>query len=84
MPLELTRSERDLLLNIEVLAPDTAKKLQSAKLQGNVYRVECGAEAVNALIGGLDEEAGRTDETYLARAYEELRRKLERTIQPAR
>ncbi len=76
--LELTRSERELLLNILHIAPEVEKKILSARITGNRYHIEFAPAEIEGLMNGLTSEANATKDRTLARAYEELRQKLEK------
>ncbi len=76
--IELTRSERELLLNIRHIAPDVEKKIVSSRITGNRFHIEFTQPEIEGLLGGLGSEANYTDDRTMARAYEELREKLEK------
>jgi hypothetical protein len=76
--IELTRSERELLLNIRHLAPDVEKKIISSRITGNRFHIEFTPGELEGLLGGLASEARASDERTMARAYDELREKLEK------
>ena len=78
---ELTRSERELLLNILHIAPDVEKKIISARITGNRYHIEFAPKEIEGLMNGLASEVNATDDRTMARAYEDLRQKLEK-IEP--
>jgi hypothetical protein len=75
---ELTRSERELLLNILRIAPDVEKKILASRITGNRFHIEFTPQEMDGLLGGLGSEANATDDRTMARAYEELREKLEK------
>jgi hypothetical protein len=75
---ELTRSERELLLNIRRIAPEVEKKIVSSRITGNRFHIELAPAEVEGLVAGLASEANYTDDRTMARAYEELRQKLEK------
>jgi hypothetical protein len=75
---ELTRSERELLLNILHIAPDVEKKIISARIDGNRYHIEFAPKEIEGLLNGLASKANATDDRTMARAYEDLRQKLEK------
>jgi hypothetical protein len=75
---ELTRSERELLLNIRHIAPDVEKKIVSARITGNRYHIEFTPSEMEGLLAGLSSEANYASERTMARAYAELRDKLEK------
>jgi len=76
--IELTRSERELLLNILHIAPEVEKKIISSKITGNRYHIEFEPKELEGLMAGLASEANATDDRTMARAYEDLRQKLEK------
>jgi hypothetical protein len=76
--IELTRSERELLLNIRHLAPDVEKKIISSRITGNRFYIEFTPGELEGLLGGLASEAHASDERTMAKAYDELREKLEK------
>jgi len=75
---ELTRSERELLLNIRHIAPEVEKKIVSARITGNRFHIEFQPAEVEGLMAGLASEMNYTPDRTMARAYEELRVKLEK------
>jgi hypothetical protein len=77
--IELTRSERELLLNILHIAPEVEKKIVSSRITGNRYHIEFEPKEIEGLMNGLASEANATDDRTMARAYEELREKLDKS-----
>ncbi len=75
---ELTRSERELLLNILHIAPDVEKKIVSTRITGNRFHIEFTPQELEGLLTGLASESNATDDRTMATAYEDLRRKLEK------
>ncbi len=78
LTVELTRSERELLLNILHIAPEVEKKIISSKITGNRFHIEFTPKELEGLMSGLASETNATDDRTMARAYEELRQKLEK------
>ena len=78
LTIELTRSERELLLNILHIAPEVEKKIISSKITGNRFHIEFTPKELEGLVNGLNSEMNATDDRTMARAYEELRVKLEK------
>ncbi len=78
LTVELTRSERELMLNILHISPEVEKKLVSTRITGNRYHVELTAAELQGIVNGLASESNHTDDRTLARAYDELREKLEK------
>jgi predicted DNA-binding transcriptional regulator YafY len=76
--IELTRSERELLLNILHIAPEVEKKIISSKITGNRFHIEFTPKELEGLMSGLASETNATDDRTMARAYEDLRQKLEK------
>jgi hypothetical protein len=75
---ELTRSERELLLNILHIAPDVEKKIVGSRIDGNRFHIEFTPSELEGLLNGLTSESHATDDRTMARAYEELRQKLDK------
>ncbi|HVO39591.1 MAG TPA: hypothetical protein VMV03_11245 [Spirochaetia bacterium] len=75
---ELTRSERELVLNILHIHPDVEKKLMSTRITGNRYHLEFTSAELQSILTGLTSESNHTDDRTLARAYDELHEKLEK------
>ena len=75
---ELTRSERELLLNIRHITPEVEKKIVSSRITANRFHIELTPPELEGLMAGLASEANYTDDRTMARAYEELREKLEK------
>jgi hypothetical protein len=78
--IELSRSERDLLLAIKGLNPEVERKLKVATMQGNTFRVKYTDVILNGLIDGLKAECDKTGDATLAKACGDLRGKIERTL----
>jgi hypothetical protein len=78
LTVELTRSERELVLNILHISPEVEKKLISTRITGNRYHIEFSAAELHGIINGLSSESNHTEDRTLARAYDELREKLEK------
>jgi hypothetical protein len=78
LTIELTRSERELLLNILHIAPEVEKKITSSRITGNRFHIEFNPKELEGLMNGLASEANATDDRTMARAFEELRQKLEK------
>jgi predicted DNA-binding transcriptional regulator YafY len=79
MTIELTRSERELLLNILHIAPEVEKKIISSRITGNRFHIEFTPQELEGLLNGLASESNATGDRTMARAYEDLRQKLEKT-----
>lgn len=77
---ELTRSERELVLNILHIHPDVEKKLVSTRITGNRYHLEFTQAEVQGILNGLTSESNHTDDRTLARAYDELHERLEKIL----
>jgi hypothetical protein len=77
--IELTRSERELLLNILHIAPDVEKKILAARITGNRFHIEFTPTELDGLLTGLAAEANANADRTMARAFDELREKLEAT-----
>ena len=73
-----TRSERELVLNILHISPEVEKKLTSTRITENRYNVELTVAELQGIVNGLTSESNHTDDRTLARAYDELREKLEK------
>ena len=80
---ELTRSERELLLNIRHITPEVEKKIVSSRITGNRFHIEFTPAELEGLMAGLASEVNYTDDRTMARAYEELRQKLEKLEEEA-
>jgi hypothetical protein len=78
LTVELTRSERELVLNILHISPEVEKKLVSTRITDNRYHIELTTAELQGIINGLASESNHTDDRTLARAYDELREKLEK------
>jgi uncharacterized protein (DUF1778 family) len=77
--LELTRSEKDLLLNDLDVPPEIDAKLRLPAQRGNSITVKLALEQLDRLIGALEEAANGAEERELAKAYRDLIAKLERS-----
>ncbi len=76
--LELTRSERELLLNIRHIAPEVEKKIVSARITANRFHIEFTPAEIEGLMAGLASEASFASDRTMSRAFAELRDKLEK------
>jgi len=81
LTVELSRSERELVLNILHISPEVEKKLLSTRITGNRYHVDLSTAELHGIINGLASESNHTDDRTLARAYDELREKFEKMIE---
>lgn len=74
LTVELSRSERELVLNILHISPEVEKKLVSTRITGNRYHIEFTAAELHGIINGLASESNHTEDRTLARAYDESAR----------
>ncbi len=81
LAVELSRSERELVLNILHISPEVEKKLVSTRITGNRYHIEFAAAELQGIVNGLASESNHTDDRTLARAYDELRERLEKILE---
>jgi hypothetical protein len=82
-PVELTRSEKDLLLNDLDLDPVVSGKMRLLAQRGNSIVVKLEREQVERMVDALEEAAANAREAELAKAYRDLCAKLERAVPPA-
>jgi hypothetical protein len=81
--IELTRSEKDRLLNDLDLDPVVGDKLRLRAQRGNTIVVKLEREQVERMVNALEEAAADAGEAELAKAYRDLCAKLERAVPPA-
>ena len=81
--IELTRSEKDLLLNDLDLDPIVGDKMRLRAQRGNTIVVKLEREQVERMVDALEEAAADAGEAELAKAYRDLCTKLERAVPPA-
>jgi hypothetical protein len=81
--IELTRSEKDLLLNDLDLEPAVSDKMRLLAQRGNTITVKLEREQVERIVDALEEAAADAREAELAKAYRDLCAKLERAVTPA-
>jgi len=81
LTVELSRSERELMLNILHISPEVEKKLVSTRITGNRYHVEFTTAEIQGVLNGLASESNHTDDRTLARAYDELHERLEKLLE---
>jgi hypothetical protein len=81
--IELTRSEKDLLLNDLDLESIVGDKMRLLAQRGNTIAVKLEREQVERMIDALEEAAADAGEAELAKAYRDLCAKLERAVPPA-
>jgi hypothetical protein len=78
LTVELSRSERELVLNILHISPEVEKKLVSTRITGNRYHIEFTVAELRGIVTGLASESNHTNDRTLGHAYDELREKLEK------
>lgn len=81
LTVELSRSERELMLNILHISPEVEKKLISTRITGNRYHIEFTTTEIQGVLNGLASESNHTDDRTLARAYDELHERLEKLLE---
>jgi len=81
--IELTRSEKDLLLNDLDLDSIVGDKIRLLAQRGNTIVVKLEREQVERMVDALEEAATKAGEAELAKAYRDLCAKLERAVPPA-
>jgi hypothetical protein len=81
--IELTRGEKDLLLNDLDLDSIVVDKMRLLAQRGNTIVVKLEREQVERMVDVLEEAAADAGEAELAKAYRDLCAKLERTVPPA-
>ena len=81
--IELTRGEKDLLLNDLDLDSVVGDKMRLLAQRGNSIVVKLEREQVERMIDVLEEAAAEAGEAELAKAYRDLCAKLERAVPPA-
>ena len=81
--IELTRSEKDLLLNDLDLDTIVGDKIRLLAQRGNTIVVKLEREQVERIVNTLEEAAAEAGEAELAKAYRDLCAKLERAVPPA-
>jgi hypothetical protein len=80
IPIELTRSERELILNIQALDKELERKLNVTVMYGNAFLVKLPLEKMNTLLESLEGEVKSTEDANLHKGYSDLHDKLERII----
>jgi hypothetical protein len=81
--IELTRSEKDLLLNDLDLDSVVGDKMRLLAQRGNTIVVKLERKQVERMVDALEEAAADAGEAELAKAYRDLCAKLERAVPPA-
>ena len=81
--IELTRSEKDLLLNDLDLDSIVGDKMRLLAQRGNTIVVKLEREQVERMVDALEEAAADAGEAELAKAYRDLCAKLERAVPSA-
>lgn len=81
--IELTRSEKDLLLNDLDLDSIVVDKMRLLAQRGNIIVVKLEREQVERMVDVLEEAASDAGEAELAKAYRDLGAKLGRAVPPA-
>ncbi len=77
IPIDLKRSERELLLNVLDVDPAVEKKLVKPQSKGNLLSIVLSAEELSGLLVALAREMEAAEDANMRRAYEELQEKLE-------
>ena len=80
--IELTRSEKDLLLNDLDLDFIVGDKMRLLAQRGNTIVLKLEREQVERMVDALEEAAADAGEAELAKAYRDLCAKLERAVPP--
>jgi hypothetical protein len=75
---EITRSERELILNVPGLDQEVERKLKVTVMFGNAFMVKFPLEKVDAILESLEAEANRVEDAELQKAYHDLYNKLDR------
>ena len=81
--IELTRSEKDLLLNDLDLDSIVGDMMRLLAQRGNTIVVKLEREQVERMVDALEEAAADAGEAELAKAYRDLCAKLERAVPAA-
>ena len=81
--IELTRSEKDLLLNDLDLDSIVGDKMRLLAQRGNTIVLKLEREQIERMVDALEEAAADAGEAELAKAYRDLCEKLERAVPPA-
>ena len=81
--IELTRSEKDLLLNDLDLDSIVGDMMRLLAQRGNTIVLKLEREQVERMVDALEEAAADAGEAELAKAYRDLCAKLERAVPPA-
>ena len=81
--IEITRGEKDLLLNDLDLDSVVGDKMRLLAQRGNTIIVKLEREQVERMVDVLEEAAAEAGEAELAKAYRDLCAKLERAVPPA-
>ncbi len=76
--IELTRSEKELLLNDLDITEEIAGKLRLLTPRGNSISVKLTMAQLDEVLGALEEAAHGAEERELEKAYRDLAAKLER------
>jgi hypothetical protein len=76
--MELTRSERELLLNLLYIDREVEKKVVNSRPANNRFPLELDQKEMEGVLNALSGEANHTDDRNLQKAYEELRERLEK------
>ncbi len=78
LKIELTRSERDMILSIPEIDSEIERKLNVTTVMGNACVVRLTQDIVRGLITLVTAEAGKAESEDLQRSYRTLQSKLER------
>lgn len=78
--LELTRGEKELVLNMPGIVPEIPRKLQVLVMHANSIYVKFTADQIKAMIEGADKGAEQAEDENVQKAYREIQAKLDRIL----
>ena len=75
--LELSRGEKELLLNMPDVDTEVSRRLQVGTVHGNSFQVKFTVEKLRSMIEGTEKGAEQAEDENLQKAYRELHQKLD-------
>jgi hypothetical protein len=78
--LELSRGEKELLLNMPDLDAEVSRKLQVIAVHGNSFVVKFAIDKLRSIVEGAEKGAEQAEDENLQKAYREFHLKLDRIV----
>ncbi|MBI1768299.1 MAG: hypothetical protein HYR67_07985 [Bacteroidetes bacterium] len=80
LPIQFTRRERDLIVNLLSVEPEIVERFQLAILKGKMLVVNLSAGDLDTLQGAIAADANHTEEKKLQRELDDLFERLDEVL----